>query len=320
MMDKALAAILLLYISLVAGCAGLPEIIADGKLVGIGAIEDLDKKAAFSFAIMSDHKGVSPIDDEGFARMAQWMHQSNDRFVIGLGDHLKKGRTNTFLTFVQDNPWWLKNFYPNVADGENEFYGKDQGDWGAGAPILDLAGLPSNPAVTIRPNKCEYYAKLKVKGYTIHLVQLHYPDSGKDPFRADSRQYLADSLRSIEKKEKDIIIAAAHSRTGFWVNELSDEQQRIVMAKCDLVLSATTHCFARFTLNAYGDNGPLMLNTGSTSFPRLSLPGYVQVHILENPFSLVVQYVRVDMPARALPAAPFAFVKIINGRTIPAPF
>ena len=92
----------------------------------------LDREAAFSFAIMSDHKGLSSVDSDRFARMELWIEESGDAFVIGLGDHLKIGRPNTFLEFLENDRWWHDNFYPNVADGENEFYGGAQDSWGMG--------------------------------------------------------------------------------------------------------------------------------------------------------------------------------------------
>ena len=64
--------------------------IKNGKLDGVNNIEDLDKISTFSFAIMSDNKGDSSQNSEKFARMQRWIKDSNDLFVIGVGDHLKK--------------------------------------------------------------------------------------------------------------------------------------------------------------------------------------------------------------------------------------
>lgn len=295
------------------------EAISDFGLSNIKNISELDKKAVFSFAIMSDNKGDCPQDNIQMKRMVKWIHESGDAFVVGVGDHVSKSFENMFLDFLKKNEWWGKNFYPNIADGENGFYGKGQSDWCGGADFLKAAGLDKRANVDIRDNGCEYYAQIQVKGYTVHLIQLHYPDEPFDTEKAfpfESRQYLLDKLQLIDKSGKDIIIAAAHSQTGFWVNELSKEQISVVMDRCDLVLSATTHCWARKRLTDYGDTGPLVINTGSISYPFVFCnAGYVQVHVLEKPLSLVVQYIDADLPERKLQQGKYSFVKIVGGKS-----
>ncbi|MCD6328219.1 5'-nucleotidase C-terminal domain-containing protein [bacterium] len=292
--------------------------------VEMQTIAELDETAAFNFTIMSDNKGDSPASKPEFARMVKWIEESRSAFVIGLGDHVKRGWRNDFLEFLDENAWWKQNFYPNVADGENEFYGKNQGDWGAGAPILDTVDLSTQSNTTIRKNGCEYYSKINVAGYTVHLIQLHYSDQPRDEaiaFTKDSRQYLIDTLRSIEKGEKDIVIAAAHTRTGFWINQLSDEERPVVMDKCDLVLSATTHFFERKIIPEYENSGPLFINTGSITYPsRYCPPGYVHVHVLENPTRLIVQYINASRPQREMQHDEYAFEKVIGGRITSADF
>ena len=296
----------------------------DGKISGICTIKELDKAATFNFAIMSDNKGDSPQSSKQFANMVKWIEESNAQLVIGLGDHVKKGWENSFLPFLRENRWWHQNFYPNVADGENEFYGESQADWGAGAPILDEVELSTHPNVMIRDNKCEYYAKSKVKGYTIHLIQLHYSDQPKEDsiaFTEDSKRYLMDVLKSIDKGPRDIIIAAAHSRTGFWIDQLSDEQRDVVMDKCDVVLSATTHFWQRKVIPGYQDSGPLFVNTGSITYPSRYCPyGYVQVHVIRKPLSLVVQYINVDRNEREMQHSEYAFIKIVGGEVLKTNF
>lgn len=296
----------------------------DGKISGIHAIQELDKAAVFNFTIMSDNKGDSPQSSRQFANMVKWIEESRDQFVIGLGDHVKEGWENSFLLFLQENEWWHQNFYPNVADGENEFYGKSQADWGAGAPILDEVELSKRPNAVIRKNRCEYYAKMKVKGYTIHLIQLHYSDQPKEDsiaFRQDSKRYLMDVLKSIDKGSRDIVIAAAHSRTGFWVDQLSPEQRDVVMDKCDLVLSATTHFWERKKIPGYEHSGPLFINTGSITYPSRYCPyGYVQIHVLRKPLSLVVQYINADRPEREMQSSEYAFIKVVGGKILKTDF
>ena len=43
----------------------------DGKISGVNTIENLDKAASFSFAIMSDNKGESPSSRDEFLNMVQ---------------------------------------------------------------------------------------------------------------------------------------------------------------------------------------------------------------------------------------------------------
>ncbi len=281
------------------------------------SIESLDKKAVFSFIIMSDNKGDSVGNRKEFARMVKWSKRNDGQFAIGLGDHVKKGRDNGFLDFLKMDEWWHDNFYPNVADGENEFYGKGQDDWGAGAPIFDVVDLVNRKNVAVRENGCEYHARIAVRGYTVHLIQLHFSDEPEDEtlaFREDSKKYLIDTLEGIRKGEKDIVIVAAHSHTGFWTDNLNESDRRIVMEKCDLVLSATTHFFGRRVLKGYEQTGALVINTGSITHPFGGSPaGYVEVHVLENPLALVVQYVNAKKTKRELQNHGLVFIKAIGG-------
>ncbi len=296
----------------------------NGKIVGIQTIQDLDKASVFTFGIMSDNKGDSPQSSEQFTRMVKWLENSKTEFVIGLGDHVKKGWENSFLEFLKQNQWWKNHFYPNIADGENEYYGKSQGDWGAGAPLLDVVNLSKKENVIIRENGCEYYAAIPINKYTIHLIQLHYSDSPENDsiaFREDSKQYLISTLKNINKGEKDIIIVAAHSRTGSWIQLLSDEAEKLVMEKADLVLSATTHFFKRIEVEGYENNGALCINTGSITYPNYWCPGgYVQVHVLKKPFALVVQYINADRTEIEMQNSDYAYIKIINGKILKTDF
>ncbi|MCK5346846.1 MAG: 5'-nucleotidase C-terminal domain-containing protein, partial [Candidatus Heimdallarchaeota archaeon] len=225
---------------------------------------------------------------------------------------------------LKNDKFWFDNFYANVADGENEYYGKNQSDWGSGAPILKVNKLSEKKHVKIRENNCEYYAKIKVDEYTVHLIQLHYSDSPADAniaFTEDSKKYLVETLKSIQKGEKDIVIVAAHSRTGFFYEQLSKEQRKVIYDKCDLVLSATTHFFTRLNIDEYGDKGPLYLNTGSITYPAGYCPfGYIQVHVLENPFSLVIQYYDTKKNKRQLQHSAYAWIKKVGGNIIATDF
>jgi len=253
-------------------------------------IGELDSMAVFSFSIMSDNKGYS-VENTHMYKCDKWIREAGDRFILGLGDHVKDNRKNPFLDLIKNDTLWHNHFYPNVADGENEYWGKDQGDWGAGAPILDYVDLSKRKNVKIRDNKCEYYAIEKYDGIKVHIIQLHYSDTPTDPniaFNESTREYLMNTLENIDKTNNDIIVVLAH--TGPWVNQLSEERKLKLMNKADLILGATTHRYKRYYfLGEDVDTGALALNTGSVgNSPTYN--GFLQVHVLKNPTRMIVQY------------------------------
>lgn len=245
----------------------------------------------------------------------KWIREAGDRFILGLGDHVKDNRKNPFLDLIKNDTLWHNHFYPNVADGENEYWGKDQGDWGAGAPILDYVDLSKRKNVKIRDNKCEYYAIEKYDGIKVHIIQLHYSDTPTDPniaFNESTREYLMNTLENIDKTNNDIIVVLAH--TGPWVNQLSEERKLKLMNKADLILGATTHRYKRYYfLGEDVDTGALALNTGSVgNSPTYN--GFLQVHVLKNPTRMIVQYQETKHDERELQGKGFAYEKIINGK------
>ena len=309
------------------------------QIENFGSIKELDTRSIFSFSIMSDNKGDA-IKEKPFKRMVDWMIDSDKKFVIGLGDHVKKRKTekrnrkkNKFLEFLTENEWWKYNFYPNIADGENEYYGKGQGDWGAGYPLLTHIDLDKRKNTVIRENKCEYYSKIEIDDkYIIHLIQLHYSDTPQieaEAFNQDSRDYLIKQLLDIDKKVgRDIIIVGAHSEDGIWIDKLSNENRKIVMDKADLLLSATTHMFNIFDVEGYFSysdqgnelrvthrSGALCINTGAITHARGFCPnGYVEVHVLESPFRMIVQYINAEKKNRKLQPDGYAITKVIGGK------
>ncbi len=279
----------------------------------LDVMQTLDRVADFNFAIMSDHKGSAPANSPEMERMRQWIDESGDRFVIGVGDHLCARFDNPFLEFIATDHWWARYFYPNIADGENEYYGANQGDWGAGGQLLEDASMYGRPGVTIRDNKCEYYARIFAKGFVIHLIQLHYSDNPADisiAFNESTRQFLIDTLASIDRGPRDIVIAAD------WVGELSAERQAVVMDKCDLVLSATTHNYGRQIIEGYEYRGALCLNTGSVNYARDANQGYIQVHVFGDMRpTMLIQYIStVDDARTPASAGNPVFVKELGGR------
>lgn len=318
---KKLIIIFTVIFMLIVGCYKKIDL-KHGKIRYVKSITDLDNMSEFKFAIFSDNKGDSNENSKIFFRMKKWIKKTDDKFVIGLGDHLKKGWNNSFLKLIKEDIWWNENFYPNIADGENQYYGKGQGDWGAGGKLLDILNMSVSADVNIRKNGCEYYLKRKIGDFTIHLIQLHFSDEPKDTkkaFKKDSKDFMFKTLQSIQKSQYDIVIVGSHSRKGFWDDELDKEQFAMLMKKADLVLSATTHFFKRKVIKGHENDGPLFLNTGSITYPYLYSPfGYIQVNILKYPNALVLQYMNAGNTKRELQPNGYAFIKIINGKIIDA--
>ncbi len=294
-----------------------PQSAVEAGLPGIESIADLDRQASLHFAIMSDNKGDSPLSSVEFARMTAWIQEGNSAFVIGLGDHLKYRWENTFIPWLQAEPWWREHFYPNVADGENEYYSPThrQSDYGEGAPILDLVELEAHASV-IRPNRSEYYAQISVSDSTIHLIQMHFSDQPADAavaFPESSRVWMMETLKGIEKGDKDLIIVAAHSRAGSWDMVLSQERRQFLLNKVDLVLSATTHRFEAWVPEGFEEGAAVCINTGAVNYPGPMTPnGYVEIHLIES-VGVVGQYIDLTRPDRHLQRGRFAWVKPKDG-------
>ena len=289
---------------------------------GITSMAQLDSMSILSFAIMSDNKGDA-LNKKEFERMDKWVKRSGVEFVIGLGDHVKRSWKNQFVDFLKEDKWWRTHFYPVIADGENEYYGKSQADRSKGQELFNLTNIKERENVKFTEEGSEYYAKFEIKGYTIHFISLFYPDNPSDDsiaFPESSKEYLIGILNSIDKSDKDIVIAGAHSRTGYWLNNLSSTQEKVVLDKVDLILSATTHMFQVF--NTFGgEKVPLAINTGAITHPFLFCPGgYVQVNLVEDPTALVVQYINAEKKDRKLQNSYYSAVKKINDEVISANF
>ena len=292
--------------------------IAEEGLPGVESVGDLDRLADLHFAIMSDNKGDSPLSSVEFARMTAWIKEGHPAFMIGLGDHVKYRWENTFIPWLQSEPWWREHFYPNVADGENEYYSPThrQSDYGEGAPILDLVALEAHASV-IRPNKSEYYAQISVGDYTVHLIQMHFSDQPMDAavaFPESSQAWMMATLKDIEKREKDLIIVAAHSRTGSWDMVLSPERRQLLLNKTDLVLSATTHRFEAWVPEGFEGGDAVCINTGAVNYPGPMTPnGYVEIHLIKS-MGVVGQYIDLTQTGRRLQQGRFAWIKPKDGQ------
>ncbi len=258
----------------------------------ISNFQELKDISEFSFVIMNDNVGDSLEASEDNANMIKWTAEYDDQFVIGVGDHVKKDLNNSFFEMVKEDYWWNQNFYPNIAGQENEYYGESRDDWGTGKQLLTDMNFSKHTNVEIRDNGCEYYANISVKGYTVHLIQVHFSDSPNDDkvaFREDSREYLYNKLKSIKRESKDIIIVSAHARSGHWIDNIGDRNLKVMLlTKCDLVLCATSNNFWRKSFGGYEPSGAVLLNTGSVNYGN---KGYVHVSVIEDPMRLIIQYV-----------------------------
>ncbi|MCV9385267.1 NBR1-Ig-like domain-containing protein [Reichenbachiella ulvae] len=273
----------------------------------VAKFEDLDNGALFHFSLMSDNKGDSPLsagDNKSLTSMQRldaWVR--NSEFVIGAGDHLVNSNGNDpFLSFIQNDPFWNTNFYPNIADGENQAFGTGQGDWGSGWELFNYVDdFWNRPNVQMQPNNVDYYAQFQKSGFNIHLIQLHFSDepaSASDAFREESRQFMEDKLEELAptKTDKDIIIVIAHSRNGDFVKEANFNPYRkdLLLSTADICISATIHTFERYPqYNTNYPNGAVHYNSGSACHTG-STHGYMEFHVLDNPLRVVIQYVNLE--------------------------
>ncbi len=275
---------------------------------------DLDAMAAYTFVLFGDQKGLGP-GDEDMDRTIQWIADMKAVCAIGMGDHLTKGGGEGFLAFVAADPFWSTSFWPGVADGENEYYGASQGDWGAGGRILADCRVLERECVTVRENGCEYYAAIPTPSGTLHLVQAHYPDQPLNPMKAfppASRAWMRSTIEGIEEREGDIVIAGAHSLMGDFLAALSPDDRAAIVAGADITISGTTHCFHRYD---YGPAGALALNTGAVGVPRGCPSGFISVHVLPDPWRLLAQYVSTETETRELAPPDRAYLKdLATGR------
>lgn len=309
--------LLSLLILLISNCSGTSNNnITLQQLWQVKNIEELDQISSFTFAIFSDNKGDAPTDSPHMAGTVDGIQDMNAQFIIGLGDHVKMGWDNHFLEYIENKALWMDHFYPVIADGENEYYGEGQGDWGAGGSFLDVFSVCEREHVECRDNHTEYYAAIPVKGYTVHFISLHYPDTGEDPFREDSKDYLIQKLSEIESTPKDIVIAAAHSATGFWLPQLSSQEQDKVLSQCDVLLGATIHIYAR---QFFDEGQAVYFNTGSSGYSRENADNYMQVNVIKDLEAMVIHNFEDTLP-RILQSNDHCTLKFINGQAMECQF
>lgn len=275
---------------------------------------DLDQGSLFHFSLMSDNKGDSPYKassskrEVSMQRLDAWVRSS--AFVIGAGDHLVSAAgDDPFLDFINKDAFWRVKFYPNIADGENQAFGKGQGDWGAGWELFNYVdNFWDRPNVQVQPNNVDYYAQFEHSGFNVHLIQLHFADEpthGQQSFKEESRQFLQDKLEELapNKTNKDIVVVVAHSHSGDFVKDadFSTYRKDLLLSTADICVSATIHTFERYTdYNRDYPNGAVHYNAGAACHTG-STHGYMEFHVLDNPPRVVIQYINLeDHSARSL--------------------
>lgn len=288
------------------------------KIRGVETFEDLHNSKAFSFSIFSDNQGNSPTNNMYMARANMHMRKTNDKFVLGVGDHLSRANANEFLFYVCNDPFWRNNFYPCIADGENSLYGPDQSAWGAGRGFFDALDIKQRKNVVFSKEGTDYYAVIEDEsGFKVHWIALYYPDEPANPdlaFRQSTKDFLNSVINSIIKKPNDIIVIAAHSKFGFFTEYLNEDLRTKVYEKCDLIFSGSTHYYERQQTKVQSQ-GPLIINTGSITNPRFgSKPGFIQVCVLPYQQGIHVQYINVDQSTFELKSTPYAYFKTFGGR------
>jgi len=287
-------------------------LLANCLFAGVANIGELDDAAVFSFSIMSDNKGEA-MNSSAFTDFYNWALPHSE-WVFGLGDNLEGG-SDTFDNFLGSDSYMRDKFYPNVGDGENQHYDGDQGTWGAGWEIFNEVNNFFNRSwVSFRPlssdpddRKVDYYAhfdNVKGSGFNVHLISLHYSDqydgnmAGGDGFQEVTQAYCQSTLEAIEaggKTDKDIVIVLAH--TGSWQDSFDNNsayREQLLCEVADFTCGASSHVFQRYDiLNEYGGaNSAVHYNSGQCLENATgSTHGYVELHVLDNPPRLVVQYI-----------------------------
>ncbi len=305
----------------------------DGTRELIDTVAELQQAAAASFTIFSDNKG----QNEGFVafeRMLLWADSDPHHLLfIGNGDNLcgwgnYEIQSRAFIEqWLPSYPEFRAAYYPVIADGENEYFGAWQGDYCAGRPMLQHAGLLTfdSPPQIGRPEKvvafrplastdrntaysppageygCDYHAIESYGGYRVHFLTAAFADtpSGQLDIQMPqtSRDWLMAQLNAIDKTDHDIVVVAAHSECRF-DNLLTTAERNTLYAKADLILSASCHNYQVWTGWEVAGNNPIVFNTGQLSIGQ---NGLTRVHIVpgnaDTPPVLVLRYVIASVDA-----------------------
>jgi hypothetical protein len=295
--------------------------------LAIKTIKTLDSVSIFHFSIISDlgaNSTTDPLSDAKNKKGIEWVRSSE--FVMGGGDEIKKLGT-TWETFIGSDSYFKTKFYPCIGGGENRAYGGTDTKWGSGAAMFNkIPGFWNRTNVEKCPlepkdpsgNTPSYYASFTVKGYTVHILQLHDPDDTK--FAATTMKFMENKLNELKllkTREPGKHIIAIHAHRGALIKCLgesgaTDVQIKLLISTADLVTDADMHLGRRFWtgVNFFEDacnwypavgqafkdpNACVWYNTGI-----LCGDGYLEIHVLPNPTRITVQYMSTNLGSRAL--------------------
>ena len=299
----------------------------------INSIKDLDQAAVIKFATISDM--VAEFNDTEVKRALTWIKDFD--FILGGGDEIKgKGHRNDFEKYFKSHPGFREKFYPNIGGGENRAFGGSDDKWGTGAEFFrSFPGFWERQGVEKATHEKKdkwgqtpsYYFAFKKAGITIHVLQIHSPDN-IDP-HISSLKFLDDKLVEIEKlkaKEPGKHIVYVHAHKGCFFFGVSITYKKLGQAQidnpaqlrmvrvADIVTDADSHRASRWWTSwdsgfwrntmknapaiaeGFKDpNAAVWYNTG-----QVSRDGYLEFHVLTNPTRVTVQYIRNQLPERAL--------------------
>jgi len=309
----------------------------------ISTIEELDEAALFSFAVFGDHHGASRNGGtrrENMARLDDYV-QKHDQFVIGLGDHIlkyypetayPKGTANSFVNFIETDPYWNNHFYPNIGDHDNQYEADLKQNWGYGWKLFthlnDFFNRPNvefrEPGVQKIENKGQWYDDQLVdyyawfdhqgypeipEGYTVHVISLHY-GSGL-VFADQSRDFMMSQLENLaaRRTDKDIILLVSQAQGEFVANiasSLNESQRSLLLQTADFIIDGNSHKFHRHArYDQHYSNGALCMNVGTPILKNSeNARGYLNFHVLANPTRVAVQYIDLDAAERTLQEGP----------------
>ncbi len=292
----------------------------------IRSYKDLKSKRAFSFSIISDLHGETPLTNRNVAKTTKWITEDESKFVLGLGDVDVTCAENCVMSFIVRSDWWSRNYFPTIGDTEDQYFIDDPQDetYKSAQLYLKVLGIHDRENVEVSPDGKEYYAIINYEGINIHFISLYYTDvihGNRDLFPPESKEFLINTLNKIDKQANDIIIVGAHTEFGSFIYELDDADKNLVMNKCDLLLSGGVHFFLSNSVEGYVEKGAINISCGSPSKARWGAPnGFVQIHVFKNPLSMVIQYLDLSKEELQLVDTPYSYIKVVNGLVHPVSF
>ncbi|MCD4652160.1 MAG: hypothetical protein K8S56_10320 [Candidatus Cloacimonetes bacterium] len=289
------------------------QLTASDNFDSIRTIEGLDDRSDLTFSVFGDNRGESLETSIYLARMVRWIGESDNEFVIGMGDHLRRGKNSLFSDFIKEHIYWTQQFFPGISKGEEDFFGADNG-----CEFIKQTEVTYNRGFVYNNTGCAYYVPITRNGYVIHLIQLNRITSESVSSKA---AFLNKQLKALKRDKKSFVILTANADETNWLTLLPKSVQKLCREKADLIFTSNDNYCHRIPLKARKKNEPLMLDTGSTDHAyRWNPNGFIQIHVLSNPSALVVQYLDLSQPQREIQHSEFAWIKYPGKQVEPAIF